>query len=115
MSTTHTTGLPLPLTCAPAHWDRREELLSYLGAGWVVLAYRKSDGTRVERLATRNPSILKAYANAYEMTQIRENDPDRDRLPTVLYYDYSAGTLRSFRVDGILGVYAPRSAPEFNH
>jgi hypothetical protein len=114
MSTT-SIGIALPLTYPPAHADRREELLSFLNCGWVVVAFRKSDGTRVERMATRNPSILKAYASAYEVKQIRDNDPVAERLPNILYYDYSAGTLRSFRVDSVLGVYTPHECPEVNH
>jgi hypothetical protein len=115
MSTISNIGIPLPLTYPPAHADRREELLSFLNCGWIVVAFRKADGERVERLCTRNPSILKAYASAYEITQIRENDPVGDHLPNILYYDYSAGSLRSFRVDCVLGVYTPRECPELNH
>lgn len=114
MSTTRN-NIALPLTYPPAHADRREELLSFLNCGWVLVAFRKSNGERVERMATRNPSILKAYASAYEVQQIRDNDPVAERLPNILYYDYTAGTLRSFRVDSVLGVYTPHECPEVNH
>lgn len=114
MSTT-SIGIALPLTYPPAHADRRDELLSYLNSGWVVVAYRKANGERVERMVTRNPSILAAYASDYEVKQIRKNDPVEDRLPNILHFDLAAGALRSFRVDGVLGIYTPRECPEINH
>jgi hypothetical protein len=115
-----TIGIALPLTYPPAHSDRRDELLAYLNSGWVVVVYRKSmggesRGERVERMVTRNPSILAAYASDYEVQQIRKNDPVEDRLPNILHFDLAAGALRSFRVDGVLGVYTPRECPEINH
>jgi len=115
MNTTTRKDIALPLTSAPYHADRRDELLAYLNSGWVIVAFRKAEGNRVERMATRNPSILKAYATAYEVQQIRDNDPVAERLPNILYYDYTAGTLRSFRVDSVLGVYTPHECPEVNH
>ena len=115
MAITTSIGIALPLTYPPAHADRRDELMSFLNSGWVVVAFRKADGERVERLCTRNPSILKAYASAHEVKQIRDNDPVGDHLPNILYYDSSAGALRSFRVDSVLGVYTPRECPELNH
>lgn len=110
-----TIGIPLPLTQPPAHRDRRDELLAYLNSGWVVVAYRKANGERVERMVTRNPSILSAYASDYEVKQIRKNDPVEDGLPNILHFDLAAGALRSFRVDGVLGIYTPRECPEINH
>ena len=115
MFTTTPSKIALPLTYGNRHADRRQELLSFLNSGWVLIAFRKADGTRVERLATRNPSILKAFSSAYELTQIRDNDPVRDGLPTILYFDHAAGTLRSFRVDSVLGAYIPGECPENNH
>jgi hypothetical protein len=114
MSTTRN-NIALPLSFPPHHADRRDELLSYLNSGWVIIFFRKADGTQVERLGTRNPSILKAYASAYEVKQIRDNDPVAERLPNILYYDYSAGTLRSFRVDSVIEVFTPHECPENNH
>jgi hypothetical protein len=115
MFSTTPARITLPLTYGLRHADRRQELLSFLNSGWVIVAFRKADGTRVERLATRNPSILKSFSSAYELTQIRENDPVGDCLPNILYFDHSAGTLRSFRVDSVLGVYTPGECPENNH
>ena len=114
MFSTTPNNIALPLTYGHRHADRRQELLSFLNSGWIIVAFRKADGTRVERLATRNPSILKAFSSAYELTQIR-GDPHHPDLPTILYFDHAAGTLRSFRVDRVLGAYIPGECPENNH
>ncbi len=49
-------------------------IMSALDSGWVCLQYRKANGQVVQRLGTRNPSILKAYAMQTEIDAIRSAD-----------------------------------------
>ena len=117
MSTTHLPRvyLPLPLVFNanhPRYADNRATLITALNAGWVTVQYRKADGTTASRMATRNLSIMKAFASRSDMGAVRVGN---DCPSTVLYWDHSAGALRSFRVDSIREAYIPDDPPEINH
>lgn len=116
MSTTHLPRVYLPLPLAPhthhRHADNRAMLTTALNAGWVTVQYRKSDGTTATRMATRNLSIMRAFASHSDIEAVRVGN---DCPSTVLYWDHSAGALRSFRVDSIREAYIPDDPPEINH
>lgn len=103
---------PLDTACLILPSTRTSVIMSALDCGWVCLQYRKANGQVVQRLGTRNPSILKAYAMQTEIDAIRSADEWADN---VLYWDYCAGGLRSYcRID-LLTAGIPESAPEINH
>lgn len=118
MSTTHLPRvyLPLPLVINanhPRHADNRGLLVTALNAGWVTIQYRKADGTTATRMATRNLSIMKAFASHEDIEAVRVSD--HYNLASILYWDHSAGALRSFRVDSIREAHIPDDPPEINH
>jgi hypothetical protein len=117
MSTTHLPRvyLPLPLTFSaaePRHADNRAALITALNAGWVTVEYRKADGTVANRMATRNLSIVKAFGTDDDIENLAANN---GYPASILYFDYRAGGLRSFRVDSIRSAYIPDDPPEINH
>jgi hypothetical protein len=114
MSTTHLPRVYLPLVphTHHRHADNRATLITALNAGWVTVQYRKSDGTTATRIATRNLSIMRAFASHSDMEAVRVGN---DCPSTVLYWDHAAGALRSFRVDSIREAYIPDDPPEINH
>ena len=91
-------------------------IMSALDCGWVCLQYRKANGQVVQRIGTRNPSILKAYAMQTEIDAIDQHARAYgDYGDNILYWDYCAGGLRSYcRID-LLAAGIPESAPEINH
>ena len=113
MSTTHLPRVYLPLVphTHHRHADNRATLITALNAGWVTVQYRKSDGTTATRMATRNLSIMRACAAPSDIEAVRASSAPS----TVLYWDHSAGALRSFRVDSIREAYIPDDPPEINH
>jgi len=117
MSTTHLPRvyLPLPLVFNanhPRHADNRGLLVTALNAGWVTIQYRKVDGRMATRMATRNLSIMKAFASHEDIEAVRVGN----HYPaSILYWDHAAGALRSFRVDSIREAYIPDDPPEINH
>jgi hypothetical protein len=116
MSTTHLPRvyLPLPLTfnaIHPRHADNRATLTTALNAGWVTVQYCKADGTTATRMATRNLSIVKAFGTDDDIENLTANNA---YPASILYFDYRAGGLRSFRVDSIREAYIPDSPPEIN-
>ena len=115
MSTITTRSIPLPLVFNinnPRYADNRATLYTALNAGWVVVQYRKADGTTASRMATRNPTIVKAFGTEDDLEALSISD----HYPaSILYFDYGAGALRSFRVDSIFEAYIPAAPPEINH
>lgn len=115
MSTTHLPRVYLPLTFNanhPRYADNRAMLITALNAGWVTVQYRKADGSVATRMATRNLSIIGAFASQDEVEAICVGN---DYPASVLYWDHAAGALRSFRVDSIREAYIPDDPPEINH
>ena len=92
-------------------------IMSALDSGWVCLQYRKANGQVVQRLGTRNPSILKAYALQTEIDALDQYRRDYGIWggDSILYWDYCAGGLRSYSRIDLLAAGIPESAPEINH
>lgn len=113
-TTLHSLGISLPLAPASAnlHADNRDALYTALNCGWIAVKYRKANGTPVTRFATRNPAIVGAYGTDGDKEAIRLSD---NYVSSILYYDYTAGSLRSFRVDSIIDAWIPSHCPEINH
>ena len=115
MGTTTTRAIPLPLVFNinnPRYADNRATLYTALNAGWVTLCYRKADGTTVSRMATRNPTLVKAFGTDDDVEALGVSD----HYPaSILYFDYAAGALRSFRVDGIFEAFIPADPPEMRN
>lgn len=97
MSTTTRNSIVLPLPSSGTA-DRAAFLYSALDAGWVRIQYRKNDGTRVSRVCTRNPSIVGTYGTSRDVRSIRESESAYLSQDNIVYFDYTAGGLRSFRV-----------------
>ena len=115
MSTTHLPRVYLPLIFNenyPRHADNRAALYTALNAGWVCLQYRKTDGVIATRMATRNPSIVKEFGTDDDIENLAT---DNAYPASILYFDHSAGGLRSFRVDSIHEAFIPSAPPEINH
>lgn len=92
--------------------SRTAVIVSALECGWVMLQYRKRDGSIVVRLGTRNPTIIKAFGLHSDNEAIRKDEEWGDNI---LYYDHAAGGLRSFcRID-LKAAGIPESTPEINH
>lgn len=115
MSTIDTRPIVLPLVfnaSHPRYADNRAMLYTALNAGWVCLQYRKTDGVIATRMATRNPSIVKAFGTDDDIENLAT---DNSYPASILYFDHSAGGLRSFRVDSIHEAFIPSAPPEINH
>jgi hypothetical protein len=95
-------------------FTRTNEVMSLLANGWVEVTYRKGDGKVVTRLATRNPTLVGAFGNHSDAEAIRKSDKDFDATPLV-YFDHSAGGIRSLCVEDLRAVVIPADAPENNH
>ena len=48
----------------------------------------------------------------YEVDAVKDYD---EYDPNIVYFDHSAGTLRSFRVDSVINACIPFAPPEINH
>ena len=91
---------------------RTAAIRSALDSGWVILQYRKRNGEIVTRMGTRNLTLIRAYGLASEAEAMSVTD---DWADGVLYWDRSAGGLRSFcRID-LLCAGIPEYPPELNH
>ncbi len=91
---------------------RTAAIRSALDSGWVILQYRKADGSIVQRMGTRNPTLVKAFGCTRDVDGIGKSD---DYADNILYWDRSAGGLRSFcRID-LLCAGIPEYPPEINH
>jgi hypothetical protein len=112
MSTTTRNGIGFSLSSNL--FTRTSEVMSLLANGWVEVTYRKGDGKVVTRLATRNPTLVGAFGNHSDAEAIRKSDKDFDATPLV-YFDYSAGGIRSLCVEDLRAVVIPADAPENNH
>jgi hypothetical protein len=112
MCTTTRNGIGFPLSSNL--YTRTSEVRSLLANGWVEVTYRKGDGKVVTRLATRNPTLVGAFGTHSECEAIRKSDKDFDATPLV-YFDYSAGGIRSMCVEDLRAVVIPADAPENNH
>jgi hypothetical protein len=113
--TTTTRTIPLPLVFNanhPRYADNRAVLYTALNAGWVMVQYRKADGNTATRMATRNPSIVKAFGTDDDVETL---GTDNHYPASILYFDHAAGGLRSFRVDSIFDACIPFDPPEINH
>ena len=104
--------LPLPSSGTA---DRAAFLYTALDSGWVRVQYRKGDGTRVSRLCTRNPSIVGTYGNSSDVRAIRESESAYLAQDNIVYFDYTAGGLRSFRVSQVEVCGIDSDCPEINH
>ena len=114
MSTTTRNCIDLPLPSSGTA-DRAAFLYTVLDAGWVRVQYTKGDGTRVSRLCTRNPSIVGTYGNSSSVRAIRESESAYLADDNIVYYDYTGGGLRSFRVSQVMDCSIDRDCPENNH
>lgn len=91
---------------------RTAAIRSALDSGWVILQYRKADGSIVHRMGTRNPTLVKAFGCTLDAECIGMSD---DFADFILYWDRSAGGLRSFcRID-LLCAGIPEYPPELNN
>lgn len=88
--------LPLPAIGAPV-WERASFLYSALDSGWIRVQYRKANGDTTSRVCTRNPTLIRAYGSERDVEAIRLAEEDG----VILYWDYMAGGLRSFRVASV--------------
>ena len=113
MTSTTNTALPIFLPLADGHRYAHNRILlrTALNAGWISVTYRKADGTVTERMATCNPSIIGAFGTRYEVDAVQDHD---EYDPNIVYFDHSAGTLRSFRVDSVINACIPFAPPEFH-
>ena len=92
--------------------SRTPAIRSALDSGWVILQYRKANGSIVQRMATRNPTLVKAFGCTRDAEAIGQSD---DYADNILYWDLSAGGLRSFcRID-LKAAGIPEYPPEINH
>jgi hypothetical protein len=116
MSTTTRTSivLPLPSRTLPV-WERAAFLYTVLDAGWVRVQYRKNDGSSVSRVCTRNPSIVGTYGNSSDVRAIRESESAYLAQDNIVYFDYVAGGLRSFRVSQVMDCSIDAECVENNH
>ena len=103
---------PLDTACFVLPTSRTSVIVSALDCGWVVLQYRKADGSVVQRLGTRNPSLVMVYGRQSDSEAIRQADEWADNI---LYFDFAAGRLRSFCRISLLTAGIPESTPEINH
>ena len=106
--------LPLPSRTLPV-WERAAFLYTVLDAGWVRVQYRKNDGTRVSRVCTRNPSIVGTYGNSDDVRAIRDSESAYLADYNIVYFDYMAGGLRSFRVSQVEVCGIDAECVENNH
>ena len=106
--------LPLPSRTLPV-WERAAFLYTVLDAGWVRVQYLKGDGTRVSRVCTRNPSIVGTYGNSSDVRAIRESESAYLAQDNIVYFDYMAGGLRSFRVSQVEVCGIDAECVENNH
>ena len=121
MSTTTRNPILLPLPSTTA--DRAAFLYTALDAGWVRVQYRKNDGTRVSRVCTRNPSIVGTYGTSRDVRAIRESALGGTGFfvvgslaqDNIVYFDYMAGGLRSFRVSQVEVCGIDAECVENNH
>ena len=95
--------------------NRTAAIRSALDSGWVILQYRKADGSIVVRLGTRNPTLIKAFGLHSDNVAIGKARSEDEWGDNVLYFDHAAGGLRSFcRID-LKAAGIPESPPEINH
>ena len=114
MSTTTRNCIVLPLPSSGTA-DRAAFLYTVLDAGWVRVQYRKNDGTRVSRVCTRNPSIVGTYGNSSDVRAIRDSESAYLAQDNIVYFDYTAGGLRSFRVAQVEACSIDAECVENNH
>ena len=110
-TTIHRHDVRVPLL---GHSDRARTAiaLSVLDNGWALVTYRKADGTRVERIATRNPTIIGALGTASDKQAVRVS---AEGTFGIVYWDQFAGGIRSFRVEGLESIFILAYSPEDNH
>ena len=122
MSTTTRNPILLPLPSS-GNADRAAFLYTVLDAGWVRVQYRKNDGTRVSRVCTRNPSIVGTYGTSRDVRAIRESALGGTGFfvvgslaqDNIVYFDYTGGGLRSFRVAQVEACSIDAECVENNH
>ena len=78
MSTTTRNGIGFSLSSNL--FTRTSEVMSLLANGWVEVTYRKGDGKVVTRLATRNPTLVGAFGNHFEVGRSEERRVGKECL-----------------------------------
>lgn len=95
--------------------DRSAFMYSVLDSGWIRVAYRKTDGTPTIRLGTRNPTLVAKYGSKYDVEGIKNSEFDSNAVHNVVYFDYTAGALRCFRVLNVDAAGIDAVSIENNH
>jgi len=95
--------------------DRSAFMYSVLDSGWVRVAYRKTCGTCTVRLCTRNPTLVAKFGSKYDVQAIKNSEYDSNAVHNVVYFDYTAGALRCFRVMSVDGAGIDAVSIENNH
>jgi hypothetical protein len=81
--------------------DRSAFMYSVLDSGWIRVGYIKTDGTHTIRLCTRNPTLVAKFGSKYDVQAIKNSEFDSNAVNNVVYFDYTAGALRCFRVKNV--------------
>ena len=103
---------PLDTACLILPSTRTSVIMSALDCGWVCLQYRKANGQVVQRLGTRNPTLVLAYGSDRDVSTIRSAD---EISYGIVYWDFAAGGIRSCSRTNLLAAGIPESTPEINH
>jgi hypothetical protein len=112
MSTTTRSRIVLPLPRLLS--ERHDMLMSLLASGWVQVTYRRGCGQVVQRLATRNPSLIATFGCVRDGDAVQKSDSDWNATG-LCYYDYTRGGIRSFYVEDVIEVAIPADCPENCH
>jgi len=115
MTSTTTVSCPILLDVPTNVIDRSAFMYSVLDSGWIRVAYRKTCGTPTIRLCTRNPTLVAKFGSKYDVQAIKNSEYDSNAVHNVVYFDYTAGALRCFRVLNVDAAGIDSVSIENNH